>query len=129
MTILIKNVLLGQNKVDVYIGDDGRFSRIAPDLELSADKIIEAENKAILPAFYNLHTHAAMSLLRGLGDDKELFSWLSQDIWPREETFDDEIIYWGTKLTALEMIRSGTVGFSDMYFEQKPHSLPEYDNS
>lgn len=119
MTILIKNVLHGQNKVDVFIGDDGRFSRIAPDLNLAADKVIEAENKAILPAFYNLHTHAAMSLLRGLGDDKELFSWLSQDIWPREETFDDEIIYWGTKLTALEMIRSGTVGFSDMYFEQK----------
>ena len=119
MTILIKDVLHGQNKVDVFIGDDGRFSRIAPDLNLAADKVIEAENKAILPAFYNLHTHAAMSLLRGLGDDKKLFSWLSQDIWPREETFDDEIIYWGTKLTALEMIRSGTVGFSDMYFEQK----------
>lgn len=118
MAILIKNILHEQNNVDVLI-DNGRFVKIAPDITVEAETIIDGRGKAILPAFYNLHTHAAMSLLRGLGDDKELFSWLSQDIWPREAKFDDEIIYWGTKLAMLEMIRTGTVAFSDMYFEQK----------
>ncbi len=121
MTILIQNVLHENKNVDILI-NKGRFAKIAPALSLSAesaDTVIDGSDKAILPAFYNLHTHAAMSLLRGLGDDKELFHWLSEDIWPREAKFDDEIIYWGTKLAMLEMIRSGTVAFSDMYFEQK----------
>lgn len=121
MTILIQNVLHENKNADILI-DKGRFAKIASALSLSAESagtVIDGSDKAILPAFYNLHTHAAMSLLRGLGDDKELFHWLSEDIWPREATFDDEIIYWGTKLAMLEMIRSGTVAFSDMYFEQK----------
>ena len=121
MTILIQNVLHENKNVDILI-NKGRFAKIAPALSLfaeSAGMVIDGSDKAILPAFYNLHTHAAMSLLRGLGDDKELFHWLSEDIWPREAKFDDEIIYWGTKLAMLEMIRSGTVAFSDMYFEQK----------
>ena len=121
MTILIQNVLHENKNVDILI-NKGRFAKIAPALSLSAESagtVIDGSDKAILPAFYNLHTHAAMSLLRGLGDDKELFHWLSEDIWPREAKFDDEIIYWGTKLAMLEMIRSGTVAFSDMYFEQK----------
>ncbi|MBP3345548.1 MAG: amidohydrolase [Alphaproteobacteria bacterium] len=121
MTILIQNVLHENKNADILI-DKGRFAKIASALSLSAESagtVIDGSDKAILPAFYNLHTHAAMSLLRGLGDDKELFHWLSEDIWPREATFDDEIIYWGTKLAMLEMIHSGTVAFSDMYFEQK----------
>ena len=118
MKILIKNILLDGQTTDVLI-EDNRFALIQKDICVAADVEIDGTNKAILPAFYNQHTHAAMNLLRGLGDDKELFSWLNEDIWPREATFDDEIIYWGTKFAILEMIKTGTVGFSDMYFEQE----------
>lgn len=118
MSILIKNVLHNNHITDVLI-EKNCFAKIAPHQDIKTDIVIDGTDKAILPAFYNLHTHAAMNLLRGIGDDKELFSWLSQDIWPREATFDEEIIYHGTRLAIIEMIKTGTVCFSDMYFEQK----------
>ena len=118
MNMILKNVTLNQKLCDIKI-EKGRFAQIAPNITPTPnDDVIDASGKAIFPAFYNLHTHAAMSLLKGVGDDKELFSWLSQDIWPREAKFDADIIYAGTKLAMLEMAKSGTVFFSDMYFEQ-----------
>ena len=114
----MKNVILNQKLCDIKI-EKCRFAKIAPTIFPNAgDEVVDAGGKAIFPGFYNLHTHAAMSLLKGLGDDKELFSWLSQDIWPREAKFDSDIVYVGTKLAILEMAKSGTVFFSDMYFEQ-----------
>ena len=83
MSILIKNVLHQNRRVDVLI-KDGRFEKIAPDTEAPADKLIDGSGKAIVPAFYNTHCHAAMSILRGYGDDKPLFAWLREDIWPVE---------------------------------------------
>ena len=118
MSLILKNITLNKNICDIKI-DNCRFAQIGPHITPDVnDEIIDARGKAIFPGFYNLHTHAAMSLLKGLGDDKELFSWLSQDIWPREEKFNADIIYVGTKLAMLEMAKSGTVFFSDMYFEQ-----------
>lgn len=118
MNLLLKNISLNGKSCDIRISGS-RFQKIAPKIDADAkDKIIDGRGKAVFPGFYNLHTHAAMSLLKGAGDDKELFSWLSQDIWPREAKFDADIIYAGTKLAVLEMIKSGTIFFSDMYFEQ-----------
>ena len=118
MNMILKNVTLNQKHCDIKV-EKCRFAQIAPQITPGIDdEIFDAGGKAILPAFYNLHTHAAMSLLKGVGDDKELFSWLSQDIWPREKKFDDDIVYAGTKLAMLEMAKSGTVFFSDMYFGQ-----------
>ena len=118
MSLILKNVILNQKLCDIKI-EKCRFAEIAPTIFPNAgDEVVDAGRKAIFPGFYNLHTHAAMSLLKGLGDDKELFSWLSQDIWPREAKFNADIIYIGTKLAMLEMAKSGTVFFSDMYFEQ-----------
>lgn len=118
MKILIKNVLLN-NKVQDILIENNIFSKISDKIDIKTDQIINGDNKAIQPAFYNTHTHAAMSLLRGLGDDKELFSWLNEDIWPIEAKLTDEDIYIGTKFAILEMIKSGTVFFNDMYFSQK----------
>ena len=56
-----------------------------------------------------------MNVLRGLGDDKELFSWLNEDIWPVEDRMVYEDFYWSSKMAILEMIKSGTVFFNDMY--------------
>jgi len=81
--------------------------------------VLNAEGKAILPAFYNTHTHAAMSLLRGYADDRELYDWLNNYIWPLEAKLKAEDIYIGTRLAALEMIRSGTVFFNDMYWHPR----------
>lgn len=118
MSILLKNIVHQQQTCDILI-EGNKFCRIAPQIGAQAEQVIDGRGKAILPAFYNLHTHAAMSLLKGLGDDKELFSWLNEDIWPREAKLDENLIYIGTKLAILEMIKSGTVFFADMYMEQK----------
>jgi 5-methylthioadenosine/S-adenosylhomocysteine deaminase len=115
MSILINNVLLNDISCDVFI-EKNRFKKIAPKIHTSADKIINATGFAILPPFYNLHTHSAMTLLRGYADDLELFTWLEKHIWPLERKLREEDVYHGARLAALEMIKSGTVFFNDMYF-------------
>jgi 5-methylthioadenosine/S-adenosylhomocysteine deaminase len=72
-----------------------------------------------MPAFYNGHTHAAMSLLRGYADDMELGKWLNDYIWPMEAKFTDDDIRAGSRLAILEMIKSGTVFFADMYWHRE----------
>ncbi|MGI6285140.1 amidohydrolase [Neomoorella humiferrea] len=81
-----------------------------------ADTVIKADDKVALPGLVNAHTHAAMALLRSYADDLPLKEWLEKKIWPREARLTREDIYWGTKLALLEMIRSGTTTFADMYF-------------
>ena len=114
MKTLLKNVSLQGKKVDVLI-EGNRFKTIAENINESADKIIDGEGKAIEPAFYNCHTHISMTLLKGLGDDKELHDWLMHDIWPREEKMTPEDIYYASKFAILEMIKGGTVFCNDMY--------------
>ena len=118
MSLLLKNVS-HQNKITDILIDNGRFSKISPQQQPLDAEIIDCRNKAILPAFYNLHSHAGMSIFRGLSDDKELFSWLNQDIWPREAKLTSDMIHLATKFSILEMIKTGTVFFLDMYFEQQ----------
>ncbi len=72
---------------------------------------------ALIPGFINLHTHAAMTLLRGLADDLELMEWLNRHIWPTEaKHVSPDFVYDGTLLACAEMIRGGTTCFNDMYF-------------
>ncbi|RLA01567.1 MAG: TRZ/ATZ family hydrolase, partial [Gammaproteobacteria bacterium] len=71
----------------------------------------------LIPGFINAHTHAAMSLFRGIADDIPLKSWLEKHIWPLEEKYvDEDFVFDGTRLAIAEMIRSGTTCFADMYF-------------
>lgn len=84
----------------------------------SADKIVYGHGKmAVIPGFVNAHTHAAMILLRGLGEEAPLMEWLQNKIWPVEDKLTPEYIYWGTLSAILEMLSTGTTCFADMYFE------------
>lgn len=84
----------------------------------SADKIISGHKRmAVLPGFVNAHTHAAMTLVRGLGEESPLMEWLTKKVWPVEAKLTAEHIYWGTYSAILEMLATGTTCFADMYFE------------
>jgi 5-methylthioadenosine/S-adenosylhomocysteine deaminase len=80
-----------------------------------AEKVIDARGGMILPGLVNCHTHAAMSLFRGLADDLPLMEWLNNYIFPAERNMDAEFVYTGTLLALAEMILSGTTTFCDMY--------------
>ncbi len=114
-SILIKNVILGESARDVLILNN-KIEKISELIDYAASKIIVGEGKHILPGFVNMHTHAAMTLMRGVGEDMALKEWLNERIWPIEAKLDEEIVYWGTKLACLEMIKSGTTTFNDHYF-------------
>ena len=114
-TTLLKHVLHNGQPVDILI-QGNKFSKIAPLITDKADEVIEAKGKAILPAFYNCHTHISMTLLKGIADEKELHKWLNDDIWPREARMTPEDIYVASKFAILEMIKGGTVFCNDMYF-------------
>jgi len=80
---------------------------------------INASGKLVMPGLLNAHTHAPMTLFRGIADDLPLETWLYQYIWPAEAKWvDPDFVRLGTQLAAAEMIRSGTVLFCDMYFFQ-----------
>ena len=71
----------------------------------------------LVPGLINLHTHAAMTLMRGLADDTPLMTWLQDHIWPAEtKHLSEQYVFDGTELATAEMIRSGTTCFADMYF-------------
>jgi 5-methylthioadenosine/S-adenosylhomocysteine deaminase len=116
MKILIKNVILGKRKVDILIEGE-KISKIRKTLNVKADEKIDGkEEKAVIPGLINCHTHSAMILFRGLAEDLPLKDWLEKEIWPRESKLTEDDVYWGTKLAILEMIKSGTTTFNEMYW-------------
>lgn len=119
--VLMQNAGESPTRKDVLI-DGNVFSKIVdvstPEMSNGAE-IIDCKNLALVPAFYNGHTHAAMSLLRGYADDMELSKWLNEYIWPFEAKLTDKNIEIGSRLAVLEMIKSGTVFFSDMYWHRE----------
>ncbi len=98
--------------------DGDTIAEIGTDLaaKYQGYEIIDGKDALVLPGFVNCHTHAAMTMLRGYADDLNLQEWLETKIWPRETHLNEDDIYWGTMLAALEMIKSGTTTFADMYF-------------
>ena len=122
--ILLKSALLpaqdGARVVDILIAGN-RFARIGnvPPEESAGAEVVDCSNFAVLPAFYNGHTHAAMSLLRGYADDMPLQKWLQEYIWPFEAKLTGEDIDLACRLAVLEMIKSGTVFFADMYWHRE----------
>lgn len=115
-SLLIKDVLHNGKVTNILI-KDGRFADLHASPEASAERIIEADGLAILPAMYNTHTHAAMTLLRGYADDMPLDKWLQEYIWPNEAKLTPADIAEGSRVAVREMINTGTVFFNDMYFE------------
>jgi 5-methylthioadenosine/S-adenosylhomocysteine deaminase len=115
MRLIIRQVEHAGASVDVLIRN-GVFERIAPTLDERADTELDGRGKAMLPPLINGHTHAAMTLLRGYADDLDLHTWLNDHIWPLEAGMTEETVYHGARLACLEMIKSGTVFFNDMYW-------------
>ncbi|WP_368504471.1 amidohydrolase [Alkalihalophilus sp. As8PL] len=102
------------------IFDEGKFLKIASgkpmDLELEqADHVIDGTGKWLFPGFVNTHGHAGMSLLRGYSDDLPLDRWLQEKMWPFEAKLDKASVKAARNLAMLEMIRSGTTTFLEMY--------------
>ncbi len=114
-TLLIRHVEFNGKKTNILV-ENGRFTNLAALDDTVADEIYDATDEAILPSFHNTHTHAAMTLLRGYADDMELFEWLNKHIWPFEAKMKAQDIYDGSRLAILEMIRTGTTFFCDMYW-------------
>ncbi|MBK1705104.1 TRZ/ATZ family hydrolase [Halochromatium glycolicum] len=101
--------------------DRGRISALMPRAEaeqqVEALRIVDLPGHALIPGLINAHTHAAMTLLRGLADDLPLMTWLHEHIWPAEGRWvDTEFVADGTRLAVLEMLRGGITCFNDMYF-------------
>ncbi|MGB5336758.1 MAG: amidohydrolase [Woeseiaceae bacterium] len=85
--------------------------------DYSAAQILEGEKRIVMPGLVNGHSHAAMTLLRGVADDLALMDWLNNYIFPAEVEFvDQEFVRIGTELACWEMIRGGTTTFVDMYY-------------
>ena len=114
-SILIRNAYHDGKPIDLLIV--GKYiAQIADHIDApSGATIIDATDKAIVPGMVNTHTHAAMTLLRGYGDDLPLMTWLEDYIWPIENKMTSEDVYIGARLAMLEMIKTGTTTFLDMY--------------
>ena len=118
---ILKSVFFDGAKRDILIVGN-LFEKVTRPLEpadYEGAEIVDCSHFAIMPAFYNGHTHAAMSLLRGFADDMELGKWLREYIWPTEAKLTDADIRVGSRLAVLEMIKSGTVFFADMYWHRE----------
>jgi 5-methylthioadenosine/S-adenosylhomocysteine deaminase len=101
--------------------DDGRITAIVPTAEareaFHAQNTVDVPGHVLIPGLVNAHTHAAMSLLRGIADDLHLMDWLEHHIWPAEQRWvGEQFVQDGTQLAVAEMLRSGTTCFNDMYF-------------
>ncbi|MFV9510658.1 amidohydrolase family protein [Tepidibacillus sp. LV47] len=116
VTVNSQNEII-QNGSMIFEGDTITYIGATPThLDLSSfDKVIDAHGNIVMPGLINTHTHAAMSLLRGYGDDLPLQEWLEQKMWPIERRFKEEHIRLGTELALVEMLKSGTTTFNDMY--------------
>src|SRR3954467_11099723 len=100
---------------------DGVIEALLPEAEgrlrFPSYELVSLENHALIPGLVNAHTHAAMSLMRGLADDLPLMRWLQEHIWPAEaKHVSREFVRDGTLLACAEMLRGGITCFNDMYF-------------
>lgn len=105
----IMDVVFSDNKI-IYVGNDyqGEY-----------DKVIDATGKIVMPGLINCHTHLGMSIFRATNDDLTLDSWLNNKIWPIEDKLTDDDLYYTTLLSMVEMIKTGSTCFNDMYFGYK----------
>ena len=105
-TTPLTNIMIDRDKI-ASIGE-------VPE-DFRAAKVIDGKDKFAVPGFVNAHTHASMTLFRSYADDMNLMDWLNNMIWPAEAKMQEEDIYWGAMLAAVEMIEGGTTTFADMY--------------
>jgi 5-methylthioadenosine/S-adenosylhomocysteine deaminase len=118
LPIVPKDTLLENYAVVIH---QGNIEEICPQKmaydQYQASEIIDLPHHVLMPGLINLHTHAAMSLMRGLADDIALKPWLEQHIWPAEQKLvSKDFVHDGTLLACAEMLSGGVTTFNDMYF-------------
>ena len=119
-SILLKDITIDGERKDVLIGG-GIILRIQPagscvDWDLAGDiEVMDCSEKVAIPGFINMHTHAGMALMRGIGEDMVFQDWIRK-IWAIEAGFDYDYVYWSAKVACIEMIRTGTTTFNDQYW-------------
>ena len=125
-SIFLKNITLDGRQVDILV-EDGKIAKIRSFADAQDDKrcaqddsciVLDCTGKTAMPGFVNAHTHAAMSLMRGIGEDMVLHDWLDH-IWSIESHLDRPFVYSATKVANLEMIKTGTTSFNDMYWHSR----------
>ncbi|MFO7710506.1 MAG: amidohydrolase [Candidatus Woesearchaeota archaeon] len=116
MSLSIKDVLLNGETTNILI-EGTKITHIGEFRD--AEEVIDAKGMAAIPPFINGHTHAAMTLLRGFAEDLALADWLKDHIWPLENQLTEEDVYVGARLACLEMIKTGTTFFCDMYWHSQ----------
>jgi 5-methylthioadenosine/S-adenosylhomocysteine deaminase len=118
MCVIIKNGFILQNgicKRDIRV-EGNIIAEIGSNVKGS--DTIDASHHLVMPGLVNTHTHLAMTLLRGYADDVSLQEWLKDYIWPKEMKLTPEDCYYGNLLGIVEMMKSGTTCFNDMYFHE-----------
>ena len=125
-SIFLKNITLDGKQVDILV-KEGKIAEIRSFADAQDDKrcaqddkcfVLDCTGKTAMPGFVNAHTHAAMSLMRGIGEDMVLHDWLDH-IWGIESHLDRPFVYSATKVANLEMIKTGTTSFNDMYWHSR----------
>jgi 5-methylthioadenosine/S-adenosylhomocysteine deaminase len=117
MSLAVRNATLDGDPIGLRVEDERIAAFGAGVAPVPGDDVIDAAGMALVPGLVNGHTHAAMTLMRGYGGDLPLMQWLQDKIFPVEAKLTAEDVYWGTRLACVEMIRSGTVRFWDMYWQ------------
>ena len=124
MKLEIRGAILNGTAHDITIGH-GRIESIGPhasnNINIPSEdrtRVIDAQGLHVFPSFRNAHTHVAMVLFRGYGDDMPLMDWLRTRIWPAEAQLTEDDVYAGARLGILEMIRGGTTFFNEMYWHR-----------
>lgn len=115
--ILLRNIMHDDRSCDILI-EGNRISSVSDAGSGCCGKdtsVVDCSGKAAMPGLINSHTHAAMTLMRGVGEDIRFEDWIDR-IWLEEEKIDEEYIYWATKVACIEMIRTGTTAFLDQYW-------------
>ncbi len=119
-TIINNDCSLDRNR-DIYI-EDGKISRIvnSRDNALISDDydIVDCSEYYVSPSFVNLHSHAAMSIFKGIAEDVTIDDWFNKEIFPYESKLTESDVYYGVKLAILEMLDNGVTAFADHYFSQ-----------
>lgn len=116
--ITMDNKLKEVEELDVVYEND-TIIYVGKDYNEEVDKVIDATGKILMPGLINCHTHLGMSLFRGTNDNYTLTDWLNNYIWPIENNMTDDDLYITTLVSCLEMIKTGTTCYNDMYFGWK----------
>ena len=117
--IILRNITLNDKQADILI-EGNRIASITAacheaETGLPDTETVDCSGKAVLPGFINMHTHAGMSVMRGIGEDMIFQDWINK-IWEVEKNIDGEFVYQATRLACLEMIKTGTTTFNDQYW-------------